>query len=134
MQSPICPVMRYCAPRWCKIVVEGNFCQLLSGLRRFPLVSGCDSDALRVRSSISSWARSCDIGRSLVRIAFNRALLSVSAVNSTWSPGCAPIARRAAAGIVTWPFFVNLVIVETLHMARLKYALQYLKLPANLFV
>ena len=95
------------------------FCQSLSGPTRFRLVSGSDSDALRVRSSISFSALSCDIGRSLVRIASNRTVLSVSAVNSTGSPGFTPMARRTVAGIVTWPFFVNSVIVETVPMARL---------------
>lgn len=95
------------------------FYQSLSGLCRFPLLSGSDSDAQRVRSSISFSALSCDIGRSLVRIASNRTVLSVSAVNSTRSPGFRPMARRIVAGIVTWPFFVTFVIVETVPMARL---------------
>ena len=99
--------------------IKVAFCQSLSGLRRFPLVSGSDADALRVRSSIIFSARSCDIGRSLVRIASNRTVLSVSAVNSTRSPGFRPMAERIFAGIVTWPFFVNFVIVDTVPMARL---------------
>lgn len=82
-------------------------------------MSGSDADALRVRSSIIFSARSCDIGRSLVRIASNHTVLSVSAVNSTRSPGFRPMAERIFAGIVTWPFFVNFVIVDTVPMARL---------------
>ena len=102
-----------------QMVDKSSFCQSLSGLSRFPLVSHSDSDVLRVRSSISFSARSCDVGRSMVCIASNRAVLSVSAVNFTGSPGFTPMARRTVADIVTWPFFVNFVIVETVPMARL---------------